>query len=177
MRRALVTVLVLVGAALARADHMDGPGGMGGPGGGMGGPPGGPPAFLNKVFSPRLVMEHQQELGLKPAQVEAIKEAMLETQKKLLDLQWQLDAESEALGKLLDADHVDESAVLAKLDRVTEIERQVKKTNFALLDTWGVDVYATVPSIGCADSALGCTDIDGLDERESGGRLNGTVHA
>lgn len=45
-----------------------------------------------------------------------------------------------------------------------------------LLDTYGVDVYATVPSIGCADSTLGCTDIDGLDDR-SGGRLLGTVHA
>ena len=127
MTRALLTFLVLAGAIVARADHMDGPGG------GMGGPPGGPPAFLNKVFSPRLVMEHQQEIGLKPAQVEAIKQAMLETQKQLLDLQWQLDSESEALGKLLDADHVDEGAVLAKLDRVTEIERQVKKANFALL--------------------------------------------
>jgi len=125
--RIALALLVLACAAPARADHMDGPGG------GMGGPPGGPPAFLNQVFSPKLVMEHQQEIGLKPAQAEAIKQAMLETQKQLLDLQWQLDSESEALSKLLAADHVDENAVLGKLDRVTEIEKQVKKTNFALL--------------------------------------------
>jgi Spy/CpxP family protein refolding chaperone len=98
-----------------------------------GGPPPGPPSFLSKVFPPKLVMEHQQEIGLRPAQAEAIKRAMNETQHQLLDLQWRLDAESEALGKLLDADHADEAAVLAKLEQVTAIEQQVKKTNFALL--------------------------------------------
>jgi Spy/CpxP family protein refolding chaperone len=125
--RWLVVALTML-ASVAHADHMDG-----GPGGGMGGPPGGPPPVLNQVFPPKLVMEHQQDIGLRPAQLDAIKQAMLATQKELLDLQWQLDAESEALTKLLAADHVDEQAVLGKLDRVTEIEKQVKKANFALL--------------------------------------------
>ena len=39
-------------------------------------------------------------------------------QQQLVDLQWRLDAESEALGKL---------------DQVTSIEQQVKKVNFTLL--------------------------------------------
>jgi len=119
---AAVAVLSCLGAPVeARAEMMGG------------GPPPGPPPFLNKVFTPKLVMEHQQEIGLRPAQAEAIKRAMNETQHQLLDLQWRLDAESEALAKLLDADHVDEAAVLAKLEQVTSIEQQVKKTNFALL--------------------------------------------
>src|SRR5947199_8595651 len=59
--------------------------------------------------------------------------AMNGTQQQLVDLQWRLDAESEALGKLLAADHVDEAAVLAKLGQVTTIEQQVKKVNFTLL--------------------------------------------
>ncbi len=54
-------------------------------------------------------------------------------QQQLVDLQWRLDAESEALGKLLAADHVDGAAVLGKLDQVTSIEQQVKKVNFTLL--------------------------------------------
>ena len=54
-------------------------------------------------------------------------------QQQLVDLQWRLDAESEALGKLLATDHVDEAAVLAKLGQVTAIEQQVKKVNFTLL--------------------------------------------
>ena len=86
------------------------PDGMGGPGMMESGPPPGPPAFLKQVFPPKLVMEHQQEIGLRPAQVDVIKQAMREAQQQLVDLQWRLDAESEALGKLLAADHVDEAA-------------------------------------------------------------------
>ena len=44
-----------------------------------------------------------------------------------------LDAESEALGKLLQADHVDEAALVAKLEQVTATEQQVKKVHFTLL--------------------------------------------
>jgi Spy/CpxP family protein refolding chaperone len=105
--------------------------GMGGDLGG--GPPTGPPAFSKQVFSPRLVMEHQLELGLRPEQIDGIKKAMLETQQKLLELQWKLDAKSEALSQILAADRVDEAKVLTKLDEVTAIERDVKRTNFALL--------------------------------------------
>jgi Spy/CpxP family protein refolding chaperone len=95
----------------------------------------GSPPFMNEVFSPKVVMEHQQELGLRPDQIEAIKAAMADTQQKLLDLQWRLDAETEALEKLLAADRVDEAAAVATLDRVTAIERDVKRVNFALLVT------------------------------------------
>ena len=95
--------------------------------------PPGPPAFLGQVFPPRLVMEHQQEIALRPAQVDAIKQAMNDTQQQLVDLEWKLQAESEALAQLLTAAHVDEAAVLAKLDQVTTIEQQVKRANFALL--------------------------------------------
>src|SRR5262249_23133712 len=92
-----------------------------------------PPSFLNQLFPPKTVMEHQQEIGLRPAQADAIKQAMRDTQAKLLDLQWRLDAETEALNKLLTNDHVDEKSVLAKLDQVTSIEQQVKRENLALL--------------------------------------------
>jgi Spy/CpxP family protein refolding chaperone len=109
------------------------PDGMGGPEMLGAGSPSGPPAFLMQVFPPKLVMEHQQEIALRPAQADAIKQAMNETQQQLVDLQWRLDAETEALGKLLATDHVDEAAVLAKLGQVTAIEQQVKKANFTLL--------------------------------------------
>ena len=76
---------------------------------------------------------NQLEIGLRPAQIDAIKKAMNETQQQLVDLQWKLDAATEALDKLLESDHVDEAAVLAKLDEVTGIERSVKRVNFTLL--------------------------------------------
>ena len=112
----------------------EGPPDMHGPGGGMmGGPPPGGPAFLRQLFPPNLVMEHQQEIGLRSAQVDTIKKAMNEAQQRLLDLQWRLEAESEGLTTLLAAPRVDEKATLQKLDVVTGIEQQVKKTNFTLL--------------------------------------------
>src|SRR5262245_53800276 len=120
-RAALVAVLV-TWIAPAHAEM--------GPGMGR---PFGPPPFLAQLFPPKLVMEHQQEIGLTPAQMDAIKQAMSDAQQKLVDLQWRLEAESEALGKLLAGDHVDESAVLAKLAEVTAIEQQVKRVNFTLL--------------------------------------------
>src|SRR5438552_3084167 len=40
----------------------------------------GPPAFLNHVFPPELVMRHQDELGVTPAQQEAMTRIMAETQ-------------------------------------------------------------------------------------------------
>ena len=78
-------------------------------------------------------MEHQQEIALRPPQADAIKQAMNEAQQQLVDLQWRLDAESEALGKMLEAEHVDEATVIAKFEQVTALEQQVKKQNFLLL--------------------------------------------
>jgi len=43
----------------------------------------------------------------------------------------------------------------------------------ALLGTYGADVYATVPSIGCADSTLGCTSLETFDGRSSDRRQVG----
>jgi len=127
-RVALIALVVLAVAAAHAQPRPD----MGGPGMVGGGPPG-PPSFLNQVFPPAVVMQHQQEIGLRPTQADAIKKAMTEAQAQLVDLQWELEAESEALGKLLEADHVDENAVLAKLAKVTSVEQQVKKVNFTLL--------------------------------------------
>jgi len=120
--RVAVVVALVAGLSRAAADPMMEPG-----------PPPGPPPFLKEVVPPKLVMEHQQEIGLRPAQAEVIKRAMNDAQQQLVDLQWRLDAESEALGKMLEAEHVDEAAAVAKFDEVTALEQQVKKQNFRLL--------------------------------------------
>jgi Spy/CpxP family protein refolding chaperone len=123
--KTLALLLALATAAAAHAD-MDRPG-MGG------GPPGGPPAFLEHVFPPTLIMRHQAAIGLTPAQEEAITQAMSETQAKLVPLQWKSEGESEKLAELLKGDTVDEKAALAQSERVLAAEQEIKQVHLALL--------------------------------------------
>jgi len=102
-------------------------------GGGGEGPPPRPPAFIDQLFPPKLVMEHQQELELGEAQIEAIKKAMIDAQQQLVDLQWKLDAKTEAMSKLLSRDKVDETAVVEQLKELSAVEQAVKTLNFILL--------------------------------------------
>jgi Spy/CpxP family protein refolding chaperone len=94
---------------------------------------GGPPAFLENVFPPALIMRNQSEIGLRPEQRDAITQAMADTEKQLVDLQWQFEGEAEKLGKVLGAAKVDEAAALAEADKLMAIEQRIKKTHLTLL--------------------------------------------
>ena len=89
--RFLLVVLALAWVTTAGAQPMEHHGF--GPGMGMGGP-GGPP-FMENLFPPGLIMRHQTDIGLTPAQRDAITQAMSDTEKQLVDLQWQFEGEAE----------------------------------------------------------------------------------
>jgi len=67
------------------------------------------------------------------AQRTGVKEAVQKAQGKFLDVQWQMQEESEKLVRLLQGRPVDEAAVLAQADRVLGLEREVKRTQIVLL--------------------------------------------
>jgi Spy/CpxP family protein refolding chaperone len=97
-------------------------------------PPGaGQDPLAPHVFPPELVMRHAGEIGLDEKQRVAIKDLVVKTQAKFLDVQWDLQAESEKMARLLQASPVDEAAVLAQADKVMGLEREVKKAHLALL--------------------------------------------
>ena len=99
-----------------------------------GGPPGmGGPSFLENVFPPGLIMRHQSDIGLTDAQRTAITKQMEEAQKALVTLQWDVERESEKLGKLLEPGHVDEAAALHQADQVMGAEERLKKAHLTLL--------------------------------------------
>ena len=99
-----------------------------------GGPPGmGGPSFLEKVFPPSVIMRHQTDLGLTDAQRETITKQMEEAQKSLVALQWEVERESEKLGKLLEPGHIDEAAALHQADQVMSAEERLKKAHLTLL--------------------------------------------
>jgi Spy/CpxP family protein refolding chaperone len=86
-----------------------------------------------QLFPPELVMQQQQRIGLRPEQRTAITEAIQQTQHKLVDLQWRMQAEAQKLVELLERPTVDEAAVLAQVDRALAVEREVKRAQMTLL--------------------------------------------
>lgn len=85
------------------------------------------------VFPPDLVMRHATEIGLDDRQRAAVKDAVVKMQGRFLELQWDVQAEAEKMARLLQANPVDETALLAQADKVMGLEREVKRTHLSLL--------------------------------------------
>lgn len=85
------------------------------------------------MFPPELVMRFQNDIQLKKEQKELIIATMEESQKKFNRLQWDLQAEMSALQKLLSEATVNETNVMAQLDKVLDQERQIKKAQMTLM--------------------------------------------
>jgi Spy/CpxP family protein refolding chaperone len=99
-------------------------------------PPQSPPAddpLARVLFPPELVMQHEQEIALRPEQRTAITKAIQDFQSKVVDLQWRMQEQSQRLAALLDKPAVDQTAALAQVDEVLGVEREVKRLHMTLL--------------------------------------------
>jgi len=114
VRRAICLALLLRGAALAQSGGADDP-------------------FAAYLYPPDRVMGHGMEIGLDDAQRAAIKNEVMKVQGRFTDLQFELQGESEKMIRLLQEKPVDETRVLAEVDRILAIEKEVKKMQVALL--------------------------------------------
>ena len=85
------------------------------------------------VFPPDLVMRYASEIGLDERQRASLKDSVVKMQGRFLELQWDVQAESEKMARLLQANPVDETALLAQADKVMGLEREVKRTHLSLL--------------------------------------------
>ncbi|MGZ5380641.1 MAG: Spy/CpxP family protein refolding chaperone [Thermoanaerobaculia bacterium] len=85
------------------------------------------------LFPPDKVLGHAQELGLDDAQRKNVRAELQKAQPRFLDLQLDMQAEVEKMTQLLQEKPVDEAKVMAQLDRVLALEKDVKKTQIALL--------------------------------------------
>ena len=86
-----------------------------------------------KLIPPELIMKHQRDLALTEAQERTIKQGIQAAQAKFFDSQWQMQREQSTLVQLLSARPVDETAVLAQIDRVLNLEREIKRAQMSLL--------------------------------------------
>ena len=79
-----------------------------------------------------MIMHHRQAIGLSDEQKNAIRDELSKAAAKFNDLQWQMQDEMETMGNLTKGANVDEGRVMAQLDKILAIEREVKRTQLSL---------------------------------------------
>jgi Spy/CpxP family protein refolding chaperone len=94
---------------------------------------GGEDPFARYLFPPDQVIGHAQEIGLDDAQKNAIRDQIHNAQSRFLDLQFAMQAETAKMTRLLQETPVDETGVLAEVDRILALEKDVKKIQISLL--------------------------------------------
>jgi len=94
---------------------------------------GGDDPFARYLFPPDRIMSHSLEIGLEDAQKAVIRNEVQKAQPKFTDAQFELQAEGEKMIRLLQEKPVDESRVLAQVDRILAIEKEIKKAHISLL--------------------------------------------
>ena len=82
---------------------------------------------------PEVIMKHQGELGISPAQREEIKQQVRNAQVSFTELQWDIQAEIENLTKLLEDSNIGEGPIIEQLNRVLAVEADIKRTQVSML--------------------------------------------
>ena len=95
-------------------------------------PPASDPIGEN-LFPPELVMQHQQEIGLTDEQRAYIIGEIQSMQRSAAETQWKLQREVETMSTIVEQDQIDTDKMLAQLDRILALERDIKRLQLTLL--------------------------------------------
>lgn len=85
------------------------------------------------LFPPELIMQNQRALGLSSEQRQYFIDEIHAAQKTFLQIEWQLQEEAQKMSELFEADSVSEQEVLAQLERVLELEKEIKTAQLTLV--------------------------------------------
>ena len=85
------------------------------------------------LFAPELVLPNTEQLDLNDNQVQTIEADVDTTKKQLSQAQEMLKTEMDNLDQLLKAEPSNEAAILAQLNKVLQIEQQIKALHFSML--------------------------------------------
>ena len=91
-----------------------------------------PDPIGENLFPPELVIQHKQELALTEEQKAYIKTEAIAASTRFNELQWQMQDEVEAMISLMKATSIDEQKVLAQMDKILDLEWEVKRTQMRL---------------------------------------------
>jgi TonB-dependent SusC/RagA subfamily outer membrane receptor len=94
---------------------------------------GGEDELSTKLYPPDLVMKNQKAIGLTDVQRDKIEQVVKDVQGKFVESQFKMSGEIERLKQLIEQTSVDEPKVLEQIDRVLNVERDVKRAQLSLM--------------------------------------------
>ena len=84
------------------------------------------------MFPPDFILGHARQLGLNDEQKSYMRGEVQKTMASFTELQWKLQDETEQLHETLKGTSVNEQQALAQLNKVLDIEREIKRLHIGL---------------------------------------------
>jgi Spy/CpxP family protein refolding chaperone len=95
-------------------------------------PPPHPDPLAHLMFPPDMIMGHARQLNLTDEQKAFMRGEIQKTTVSFQELQWKLQDQMELLHETMKSTSVNEQQALAQLDKVLEIEREIKRLHIGL---------------------------------------------
>jgi Spy/CpxP family protein refolding chaperone len=95
-------------------------------------PPPNPDPLAHLMFPPDMIMAHARQLNLTDEQKAFMRSEIQKTTATFQDLQWKLQDQVELLQETMKSSSVNEQQALAQLDKVLDIEREIKRLHIGL---------------------------------------------
>jgi Spy/CpxP family protein refolding chaperone len=95
-------------------------------------PPGPPDPLAHLMFPPDMILNHARELNLTDEQKTFMRSEIQKATVSFQDLQWKLQDQVEQLHETMKSTSVNEQQALAQLDKVLDIEREIKRLHIGL---------------------------------------------
>jgi Spy/CpxP family protein refolding chaperone len=95
-------------------------------------PPPNPDPLAHLMFPPDMIMNHARQLNLTEEQKAFMRSEISKTTATFQDLQWKLHDQMELLQDTMKSASVNEEQALAQLDKVLDVERQIKRLHIGL---------------------------------------------
>jgi Spy/CpxP family protein refolding chaperone len=91
-----------------------------------------PDPLAHLMFPPDMIMAHARQLNLTDEQKAFMRSEIQKTTATFQDLQWKLQDQMELLQETMKSTSVNEEQALAQLDKVLDIEREIKRLHIGM---------------------------------------------
>lgn len=91
-----------------------------------------PDPLAHLMFPPDMIMNHARQLNLTDEQKAFMRSEIQKTTTSFQDLQWKLQDQVELLKETMKSTSVNEQQALAQLDKVLDLEREIKRLHIGL---------------------------------------------